>query len=122
MSRLATFLLVSLAAATPAASIELPIPAGDWGYVQAGKPSCQQPIIRTTKTEIVQLLPEGKGVCTVTALKGATGRWKCKWDASVPQGLRENPDGDDNAFSLKKTSPNGILFNNMKLALCGAPK
>lgn len=121
---LAAILLLGLAA--PASAQTKPaLPVGEWGGMSTGQPSCAKPFLKIEPGRIIQRLDEGSGYCKVTSLKPKSnalqGKYDCKWDDSVPEGFRENPDEDDDgSFSLVIESPTRILYNNNKFGLCPA--
>lgn len=121
----AATLAAILPLASPASAQAKPaLPLGEWGNIYKEKPSCDQPSLKIEIGRIIERFPEGSGYCRITSLKpkgkALQGKYDCKWDDSVPEGLREPPDEDGNGFSLVIKSPTRILYNNTDLGLCPA--
>ncbi|MGN8096814.1 hypothetical protein [Methylobacterium sp. 22177] len=125
--RAATVIAITLLAGTAVADDKQRLPAniiGVWDDLFEGKPSCTRLVLTIEPTQVIQHLDGGSGYCQITRITSKRGiiygDYKCKWDASVPEGMREGPDEEDNGFSLKIKSNDQIVYNNSSMGRCSS--
>ena len=78
----------------------------------------------TVRDHVIERYDEGVGRCAIKRIKRRGkvifGAYECKWDESVPEGMREPPDEDGTGFSILIKSPDYILYNNTPMARCSS--
>jgi hypothetical protein len=97
---------------------------GNWAHIWKGQHDCTRLRLTIERDHVIERYDEGVGRCAIKRIKRRGkvifGAYECKWDESVPEGMREPPDEDGTGFSILIKSPDYILYNNTPMARCSS--